>query len=72
MEVPGAVRPEVKTQIVFVGSAKDELLNVVVDQKASAVERFPSSGLFKLTREGSPIWVNVANVLYIEPVETVD
>jgi hypothetical protein len=72
MGEPGPVHPEVKTQIVFVGSTKDQLLAVVVDQKASAVERFPSSGLFKLTREGSPIWVNVANVLYIEPVETLD
>jgi hypothetical protein len=72
MGVPGPVRPEVKTQIVFVGSAKDELLTLVVDQKASAVEKFPSSGLFELTREGSPIWVNVANVLYMEPVKTVD
>ena len=72
MGEPGPVHPEVKTQIVFVGSTKDQLLTVVVDQKASAVERFPSSGLFKLTREGSPIWVNVANVLYIEPVKTLD
>jgi hypothetical protein len=38
MAVPGPVRPEVKTQIVFVGSAKDELLTMVVDQKAATVE----------------------------------
>jgi hypothetical protein len=72
MAVPGPVRPEVKTQIVFVGSVKDELLTMVVDQKAAAVEKFPSSGLFELTRDGVPIWVNAANVLYLEPVKVVD
>ena len=72
MAVPGPVNAELKTQIVFVGSAKDELLSIVVDQKASAVEKFPSSGLFKLTSEGVPVWVNVANVLYLEPVKVVD
>jgi hypothetical protein len=50
MAVPGPIRPEVKTQIVFVGSAKDELLTMVVDQKAATVEKFPTSGLFELTR----------------------
>ena len=45
---------------------------IVVDQKASAVEKFPSSGLFKLTSDGVPVWVNVANVLYLEPVKVVD
>jgi hypothetical protein len=30
MGMPGPVRPEVKTQIVFVGSAKDDLLTMVV------------------------------------------
>jgi len=44
-----------------------ELLTMVVDQKAAAVEKFPSSGLFELTRDGVPIWVNIANVLYLEP-----
>jgi hypothetical protein len=72
MAVPGPVRPEVKTQIVFVGSAKDELLTIVVDQKAATVEKFPSSGLFELTRDGVPIRVNVANVLYLEPVKEID
>jgi hypothetical protein len=47
---------------VFVGSAKDELLTMVVDQKAATVEKFPTSGLFELTRDGVPIWVNAANV----------
>jgi hypothetical protein len=70
--VPCRVRPEVKTQIVFVGSAKDELLTIVVDQKAATVEKFPMSGLFELTRDGMPIWVNVANVLYMEPVKEID
>jgi hypothetical protein len=72
MAVPGPVRPEVKTQIVFVGSAKGELLTMVVDQKAATVEKFPTSGLFELTRDGVPIWVNVANVLYMEPVKEID
>jgi hypothetical protein len=72
MAVPGPVRPEVKTQIVFVGSAKDELLTMVVDQKAATVEKFPTRGLFELTRDGVPIWVNVANVLYLEPVKETD
>jgi hypothetical protein len=72
MAVPGPVRPEVKTQIVFVGGAKDELLTMVVDQKAATVEKFPSSGLFELTRDGVPIRVNVANVLYLEPVKEID
>ena len=72
MAVPAPVRPELKTQIVFVGSAKDELLTIVVDQKAATVEKFPTSGLFELTRDGVPIWVNVANVLYLEPVKVID
>lgn len=72
MAVPGPVTAELKTQIVFVGSAKDELLSIVVDQKAAAVEKFPSSGLFKLTSDGVPVWVNVANVLYLEPVKVVE
>jgi|RhiMetdeSRZDD1v2_1073273.scaffolds.fasta_scaffold749336_2 hypothetical protein len=72
MAVPGPVQPEVKTQIVFVGSVRDELLTMVVDQKAATVEKFPSSGLFELTRDGVPVWVNVANVLYLEPVKVVD
>jgi hypothetical protein len=72
MAVPAPVRPELKTQIVFVGSAKDELLTMVVDQKAATVEKFPTSGLFELTRDGVPIWVNVANVLYMEPVKVID
>jgi hypothetical protein len=57
---------------VFVGSEKDELLAMVVDQKAATVEKFPTSGLFELTRDGVPIWVNVANVLYMEPVKEID
>jgi hypothetical protein len=72
MGVPGPVRPEVKTQIVFVGSAKDDLLTMVVDQKASQVDTFPPSGLFELTRDGVSVFVNIANVLYMEPVKEVD
>jgi hypothetical protein len=72
MGVPGPVRPEVKTQIVFVGSARDDLLTMVVDQKAFDVDTFPPSGLFELTRDGVPVWVNVTNVLYMEPVKEVD
>jgi hypothetical protein len=70
--VPGPDHLEVKTQIVFVGSAKDELLTIVVDQKPATVEKFPTRGLFELTRDGVPIWVNVANVLYLEPVEAMN
>ncbi len=72
MAVPGPAQAEVRTQIVFVGSVKNELLTMVVDQKAATVEKFPSSGLFELTRDGVPVWVNVANVLYLEPVKVVD
>ncbi len=72
MGVPGPVHPEVKTQIVFVGSAKDDLLTMVVDQKAFAVDTFPTGGLFELTRDGVPVWVNVTNVLYMEPIKEVD
>jgi hypothetical protein len=70
--VPGPDHLEVRTQIVFVGSAKDELLTIVVDQKPATVEKFPTRGLFELTRDGVPIWVNVANVLYLEPVEAMN
>jgi hypothetical protein len=64
--------PERATRIVFVGSSKDELLEVVVDQKPPAVEKFPAGGLSQLTRDGLPIWVNTANVLYLESVKLVD
>jgi hypothetical protein len=60
---------ELATRIVFVGSSRDELLEVVVDQRASAAAEFPSSGFSELTRDGLPIWVNVANVLYLESVK---
>lgn len=72
MAEPGPDHSEVKTQIVFVGSTKDDLLTMVVDQKAATVEKFPTRGLFELTRDGVPIWVNVANVLYLEPVKVSD
>jgi hypothetical protein len=64
--------PERATRIVFVGSSKDELLEVVVDQEAPAVEKFPAGGLSRLTRDGLPIWVNTANVLYLESLKLVD
>ena len=69
MAVP--VHAEKATRIVFVGSSKDELLEVVVDQNASAVAALPESGLSQLTRDGLPVWVNVANVLYLEGVKVV-
>jgi hypothetical protein len=71
MAVPGPVRP-VKTQIVLVGSTPDELLTLVVDEKATEVSSFPASGIFELTRDGVSIWVNAANVLYMEPVKVGD
>jgi hypothetical protein len=60
--------PEKATRIVFVGSTKDALLEVVVDQMAPAVERFPAGGLSQLTRDGIP---NTANVLYLESLKLV-
>lgn len=58
------------TRIVFVGSSKDELLTLDVDQKAPGVEL--SGRISQLTRNGMPIWVNLANVLYVESVEVQD
>jgi hypothetical protein len=55
---------------VFVGSSKDELLTVDVDQKAPAVEL--SGRISRLTRDGLPIWVNLANVLYVQSVKVQD
>jgi hypothetical protein len=57
---------EIGTRIVFVGSSKDELLTVDVDQKPPGVEL--SGRIAQLTRDGLPIWVNLANVLYVEAV----
>ena len=68
MEEP--VHAEKATRIVFVGSSKDELLEVVVDQKHPP-RRVSESGLSELTRDGLPVWVNVANVLYLEGVKVV-
>jgi hypothetical protein len=56
----------------LVGSSREMSLTMVVDQKAATVEKFPTRGLFELTRDGVPIWVNVANVLYLEPVKVID
>jgi hypothetical protein len=61
---------EIGTRIVFVGSSKDELLTLDVDQKAPGVEL--SGRISQLTRDGMPIWVNLANVLYVESVEVQD
>jgi hypothetical protein len=63
--------PERGTRIVFVGSTKDELLTVDVEQNAPAVEL--SGRISQLTRDdGLPIWVNLANVLYVESVKLQD
>jgi hypothetical protein len=61
---------EMGTRIVFVGSSKDELLTVDVHQKAPGVEL--SGRIAQLTRDGLPIWVNLANVLYVEGVKLQD
>jgi hypothetical protein len=61
---------EIGTRIVFVGSSKDELLTVDVDQKPPGVEL--SGRIAQLTRDGLPIWVNLANVLYVEGVKVGD
>jgi hypothetical protein len=55
---------------VFVGSTKDEPLTVTVDQDAPGVEL--SGRISQLTRDGLPIWVNLANVLYVEAVKLID
>ena len=62
--------PEKGTRIVFVGSSKDELLTVDVDQKPPGVEL--SGRISQLTRDGLPIWVNLANVLYVEGAKAED
>ena len=55
----------------FVGSTRDELLAVEVEENAPAVEL--SSRISQLTRDdGLPIWVNLANVLYVESVKLQD
>jgi hypothetical protein len=60
--------PEKGTRIVFVGSTRDELLAVDVEENAPAVEL--SGRISQLTRDdGLPIWVNLANVLYVESVK---
>jgi hypothetical protein len=61
---------EIATRIVFVGSSKDELLTVDVDQKPPGLEL--SGRISQLTRDGLPIWVNLANVLYVEGVKVQD
>jgi hypothetical protein len=56
---------------VFVGSTKDALLTVDVEENAPAVEL--SGRITQLTTDGGlPIWVNLANVLYAESVKLVD
>jgi hypothetical protein len=60
--------PERGTRIVLVGSTKDALLTVDVEEIAPAVEL--SGRISQLTRDdGLPIWVNLANVLYVEGVK---
>jgi hypothetical protein len=61
---------EMGTRIVFVGSSRDELLTVDVDQQPPGVEL--SGRIAQLTRDGKPIWVNLANVLYVEGVKVQD
>jgi hypothetical protein len=70
MTVP-APPPEKGTRIAFVGSTRDELLTIEVEQDAPAVEL--SGRISRLTRDdGLPIWVNLANVLYVESVKVQD
>jgi hypothetical protein len=60
--------PEKGTRIVFLGSTTDALLTVDVEENAPAVEL--SGRISQLTRaDGLPIWVNLANVLYVESVK---
>jgi hypothetical protein len=63
--------PEKGARIVFVGSTKDELLTVDVEENAPAVEL--SGRISQLTSaDGLPVWVNLANVLYVESIKLVD
>jgi hypothetical protein len=63
--------PKRGTRIVFVGSTKDALLTVDVEENAPAVEL--SGRITQLTTDGGlPIWVNLANVLYAESVKLAD
>ena len=63
--------PEEGARIVFVGSTRDELLTVDVEENARAVEL--SGKISQLTRDdGLPVWVNLANVLYVESIKLVD
>jgi hypothetical protein len=56
------------TQIVFLGSSKDQPLAVVVDQDAKTVGQMVRDAreLAQLTRDGEPIWVNLSTALYVE------
>jgi hypothetical protein len=55
---------------VFVGSSRDELLTVNVEENAPAVEL--SGRISQLTKDdGLPVWVNLANVLYVESIKLV-
>jgi hypothetical protein len=68
MTLPAPPPPEKGTRIVFVGSTRDELLAVDVEENAPAVEL--SGRISQLTRDdGLPVWVNLANVLYVESVK---
>jgi hypothetical protein len=64
------VHAEVGTRLVFVGSTKGEHLTLDVDQNPPVVGQLVSSGgLSRLTTEGIPVWVNVANLLYVHGVK---
>ena len=53
------------------GSTGDELLTVDVEENAPRVEL--SGRISQLTSaDGLPIWVNLANVLYVEGIKLVD
>jgi len=64
------VHAELGTRLVFVGSTKGEHLTLDVDQNPPVVgELVSSGGLSRLTTEGIPVWVNVANLLYVHGVK---
>jgi hypothetical protein len=52
------------TQIVFLGSNKDQALRITVEEDVKTVGQM--SELAQLTKDGDPIWVNMSNVLYLE------
>jgi hypothetical protein len=56
------------TRIVFMGSSKDQPLSIIVDNDMKTVGNVTDTAraLLQLQKDGEPIWINMANVLYVE------